>query len=234
MRRVALILGLATCATAGAIGALPTAAAADCSGPMIEVSPTTAGRGGQVTVTGEAFGDNCYDTGPPPAGEGTLGKPIEDIEIVFVQLTTEVVVARGNADAEYELTVDVEVPTGLQPGDGAVVQARTNGVVITVTPATFLVSDGPLAGAPSSDVAKFGPAVGTTATTAAAGEDSPEPDPEGARAAEAADSSTDSDDDSSNALPIAAGAVAVTALAAAAVVLVQRRRRNTSPLTPTD
>lgn len=56
---------------AGLVSAPP--ASADCSGPSMSFSPQDVDRGGEVTVTGEAWGDNCYDTGPPPNGEGALG-----------------------------------------------------------------------------------------------------------------------------------------------------------------
>ena len=74
-------------------------AVGSCLPPRVEVGRQTVGRGESVTVTGAGFGDNCYDSGPPPAGEGQLGRPLEGIEVVIAQATAEVVVARGAASS---------------------------------------------------------------------------------------------------------------------------------------
>ena len=68
-------------------------------------------------MTGSGFGDNCYDTGPPPAGEGYLGKPLTEIEVVFVQGDRQTVVARGAADDGYAFEIDVVVPAASVPGE---------------------------------------------------------------------------------------------------------------------
>jgi hypothetical protein len=145
---------------AGLISAFPAAAAADCSGPTISVSPESgAARGEQVTVTGSYFGANCYDTGPPPAGQGIFGTPLDDIEIVFVQGTTELVVARGAADNDYAFSVDVTVPADLQPGE-VLLQVRSNGLFSSALQSFVLTDAPPVGSAPASseDVATFGPA----------------------------------------------------------------------------
>lgn len=72
--------------------------------------------GDQVTVVGQSWGDNCYDTGPPPEGQGVLGVPAEDIEIVFVQGSDQTVVARGAADDDYGFAVEITVPPAAVPG----------------------------------------------------------------------------------------------------------------------
>jgi hypothetical protein len=94
---------------------LPSPAAADCSGPTIQaIHPAV--RGDVITVKGYGFGDNCYDTGPPPAGQGALGIPVGDLELLVSQGDKEVQVASGRADDDYEFSVDVVVPSDLAPG----------------------------------------------------------------------------------------------------------------------
>jgi hypothetical protein len=86
-------------------------------GPEVEVARQAVGRGETLTVTGKGFGDNCYDSGSPPWGEGALGHPLKGIEVVIAQPPGEVVAARGAADVKYRFSVDVTVPTGMEPGD---------------------------------------------------------------------------------------------------------------------
>lgn len=136
---VAVILGT------GALLVVGGPAAADCSGPTVDWAPHEVARGGTVTVTGSAFGDNCYDTGPPPPGQGFLGVPRQDLQIVVVQGEVEVVVAEGDADAEYAFEVDIVVPPELQPGpanlvvrvpEGRVDPTAIDGLTITDEPPT--------------------------------------------------------------------------------------------------
>src|SRR5215218_4330045 len=95
--RVLLPIGLGT-----ALFALDApAAGADCSSPTIEYPAGPVDRSQAITVTGSGFGDNCYDTGPPPPGQGALGRPRDGIEIVITQAGDEHLVAQGGADAEY-------------------------------------------------------------------------------------------------------------------------------------
>src|SRR5262245_38190884 len=61
------------------------ATAVRCVGPAVVVEPAEVPAGGTVTVRGTGFGDDCHDTGPPPAGEGLLGKPLQDIEVYVEQ-----------------------------------------------------------------------------------------------------------------------------------------------------
>jgi hypothetical protein len=69
LHRVLLAIGSGT-----ALFVLDGAAAgADCSSPTIEYPAGPVDRGQAITVTGSAFGDNCYDTGPPAGGPGGAG-----------------------------------------------------------------------------------------------------------------------------------------------------------------
>ncbi|MDG2028270.1 MAG: hypothetical protein P8J50_14275 [Acidimicrobiales bacterium] len=63
------------------IPAMQGPAAADCAGPTPELEAGEYLPGEPVPVSGQWFGDNCYDTGPPPEGEDVLGKPIADIDV---------------------------------------------------------------------------------------------------------------------------------------------------------
>lgn len=91
-------------------------AAASCIGPRIERAPGVVERGGSVRVTGAGWGEECYDTGPPPVGQGGLGRPRDDIEVAFVQAGRRTVVARGAADDCYGFVAEVRVPRGLVEG----------------------------------------------------------------------------------------------------------------------
>jgi hypothetical protein len=137
-----------------------TAAGADCSGPVVDHDAGPVDRGQEITVTGTGFGDNCYDTGPPPAGQGILGEPLRDVEVVIVQGDVEHIVAEGAADDAYELSVDVVVPPELEPGE-ALVRVRWGGGTTWAVDATeqaLEVSDAPATG--EATVAEFGPGAG--------------------------------------------------------------------------
>jgi len=118
-------------------------AGASCIGPTLDpVDPVA--RGGTLTVSAIGFGTNCYDTGPPPAGQGALGRPVTGIELAVVQHGNEVVVARGAANEKYEFEVDVTVPAELGPGPAQLI-ARWKGagsgrvvlpIEVTADPAT--------------------------------------------------------------------------------------------------
>lgn len=101
-------------------------AAADCPGPTVEFTPHDVVRGGEVTVTGEAMGDNCYDTGPPPKGEGDLGHPLTGIEIVITQGKSEWILATVDANDKYAFTTQVRIPADASPGE-ATLMARVPG-----------------------------------------------------------------------------------------------------------
>ncbi len=109
---------------------LPSASAS-CGGPQITVTPNSAAAGSTVTVHGQAFGDNCYDTGPPPAGQGVLGNPLTDVEIGFVQHDITTVLATVDANDEYEFTVEVTVPTDAEPGQAAFTATPPTWVTLT-------------------------------------------------------------------------------------------------------
>lgn len=121
-----------------------TPADATCSGPRLEYETGPVVRGETVTVTGAAYGDNCYDTGPPPAGEGVLGDPLEEIEVLIVQDDQRIVVARGAANDDYEFEVEVTVPLILHPGEAEMVVEAEDGIVTSDGP--ILISDDPPAG----------------------------------------------------------------------------------------
>lgn len=102
--------------TFGLIGASPVAGA--CAPPLLTV--ITDGQkvypGSVITIEGIYFGDNCYDTGPPPSGEGTIGMPLQNIDIVLTQNGREHLVATGNAGGGYDFSVDVVVPDDVEVG----------------------------------------------------------------------------------------------------------------------
>src|SRR5699024_4130539 len=95
---------------------IPPATEAACIGPTLQTEAETVDRGGSIHVTGTGWGDDCHDTGDPPAGEGVLGTPVSEIEIWIVQDEEEHLVAIGSADQHYEFTVDLPVPPSLDPG----------------------------------------------------------------------------------------------------------------------
>jgi hypothetical protein len=136
----------------------PGPASADCFGPRIEHDAGSIDRDGTVQVTGSGWGDNCYDTGPPPEGEGVLGTPVTGIKIFLVQDGVEHLVATGNADKEYEFEVDVPVPDDLEPGPIELV-ARSDLDINTFdqTPEQMVVSERPPTGASDDAPVRFGP-----------------------------------------------------------------------------
>ena len=148
-------------------------AAADCEVPTIEIEQREVVRGGQLLVTGYAWGDNCYDTGAPPDGEGVLGVPIGEINVFVLQGTDEFLVATGAADTDYSFDVTVVIPPELTPGT-AIVQARwADRIAYSEDPQIVVTTAAPLvSGEPS--VAAFEPttttttAVSTTSSTGAA------------------------------------------------------------------
>lgn len=125
-----LVLSIAALFVVGVVSAPP--ASADCSGPSMTFSPHDVVRGGEVIATGKGWGDNCYDTGPPPDGEGVLGRPVTDIEIVVVQGDKEWVVATVDADENYRFMSSVNVPQDATPGDAQMI-ARKAGTLPQVS-----------------------------------------------------------------------------------------------------
>jgi hypothetical protein len=125
MRRLLLaaLLALPVLAIAGG-------ASADCSLPTVGAAPDAGTPGSPITVTGHAWGTNCYDTGPPPPGEGPLGIPQTDIDVVFRDAAgTETVLATVDADTEYGFTLEAAVPAGAAAGPGRVAARGSTGFV---------------------------------------------------------------------------------------------------------
>lgn len=100
---------------------VPVAAVASCAAPEFVYDGGPVHPGDTVTVVGQYWGDDCYDTGNQPAGEGVLGLPRTGIVVVFVQGGTETIVARGDADTEYQFRVDVVVPETAVSGQARLV-----------------------------------------------------------------------------------------------------------------
>lgn len=130
-------------------GARP--AVASCLGPTVTAGALEVVRGGTLEVVGQAFGDNCYDTGAPPAGEGVLGHPQEDIQILLVQGATEVLVAKGDADDAFAFAVEVVVPPAFEPGGVQLIARLADGQDIPARdaafePRTITITEAPPAG----------------------------------------------------------------------------------------
>jgi len=126
----------------GMISANP--AAADCAGPTVTFAPHDVDRGGEVTVTGEYMGDSCYDTGPPPEGQGALGRPLTGVEIVAVQGDMEWVIATVDADEEYRFTAQVTVPWDASPGEAQLLARKPGRTPAVWNPEPVLrISDAP-------------------------------------------------------------------------------------------
>lgn len=157
MRRT--LIATALCSALLALLARPVAA--DCSGPYIVVDERKVDAGADLLLTGVAWGDNCYDTGPPPPGEGTLGVPVSEIDIVIQQGGERWLVATGSADADYGFTVTVELPAQLQPGR-AEIRAEWDGRTAWTQDAFVIVVDGPSSGTGDVSVASFGPSPSST------------------------------------------------------------------------
>ena len=100
---------------------------ADCMGPTISHDTGKFEAGDQLDIEGFAFGTNCYDTGPPPEGEGVLGVPVSGIEILLVQGDLIIPVGAGDADGNYEFMVSITVPSDLAPGEFSVVASIGGG-----------------------------------------------------------------------------------------------------------
>lgn len=149
-------LGFGLITVSAGLDAVP--AGADCSGPTIEYDAGPVDRGQEITVTGTAFGDNCYDTGPPPAGEGLLGRPLTDIAVVITQDGVDHVVAEGNADDDYEFQVSVVVPAELAPGEARVQASGAPGIpAFDLTDQPLVVSDADASAIGALEVVAFGP-----------------------------------------------------------------------------
>ncbi len=160
MRRQRVLLTLA--AIIIGVIVLQEPASADCEGPTLDYETGEFAPGETIEVTGQWFGNNCYDTGPPPDGEGFLGLPIEGIDIVVVQGTNEWTVATGDADADYAFAVRVMLPPDLGSGEATVTAryAADWGPWIATTEPLIITDDPPLV--EELEVATFAPAVPAT------------------------------------------------------------------------
>lgn len=149
----------------GVVSAPP--ASADCNGPSMTFSPHEVVRGGEVIATGEAWGDNCYDTGPPPDGEGVLGRPMTDIEIVVVQGEREWVVATVDANDDYRFTTPVNVPQDATPGDAQMIARKSGTLPYVSNPDPALrISNAPALTPPPRDTTSSTTALEPDAATA--------------------------------------------------------------------
>lgn len=158
-RRTGLVLAVALAVIVASGVASPAPAGADCSGPVARYVPLEVTPGGVVSVSGTGFGTNCYDTGPPPPGEGVLGKPLQNLEIVVEQQGEEWVLAQGAADVEYQFEVEVAVPAAVAPGAATIVVRQANGAFVS-NPGDLVVSapsGGVAAGRSPAEVVEFGP-----------------------------------------------------------------------------
>jgi hypothetical protein len=123
-------------------------ASANCAGPVIEVQPASGAAGDRMTVTGRFWGTNCYDTGPPPAGEGPLGPPDTGIEITFVDAAgSPTVLGTVDASAEYTIRLATAVPAGAVDGAARIEAVSSTG--FDVRPAVFTVGTGVVPATPS-------------------------------------------------------------------------------------
>lgn len=214
MRISRFLLAVALAMTAAA-GTWAPAAGADCVGPRMRFTPHDVGRGETVAVSGTNWGDNCYDTGPPPAGEGVLGRPIAGISVVLLQDGQEWELWSGGADADYAFNASVTVPPDVAPGVAMLAARRDDSPagwdLRTYNPEPELrisaappVSTTSASAAPTSPV----PTLGTSQVGASSGSKSP------------------TGNEGSSSTVVLAGAVAVVAVMVVAAALVARRRRS--------
>jgi hypothetical protein len=228
VRAPALMLFVATGLVVGAA----EIAAADCSGPSISVTPGVVEPGDTITVRGSAWGDNCYDSGPPPEGQGFLGRPARGIEIWLVTGNHRYLLAHGDADTDYQFVVEVIVPFELRPGEKRVL-ARLATSSVDEPPLGVLAGSIPLVitGSPQRGpglaIVEFGPAVRPTipkepSTTAQTSTTTTTPSPTTDGAIERAASTTSTGDSP------AGGVIIVSVLATLAIgagmVIIRRGR----------
>lgn len=133
-----LRLALVTSLLSGLMFVAAPVASADCSGPSLSVIPTSAGAGQAVTIHGQYFGTNCYDTGPPPPGQGFLGEPATGVGVYFGQGESTTPLTTVDADADYEFSVEVTVPADAVPGTA---YFATDAPDLITTVAMFTVLD---------------------------------------------------------------------------------------------
>lgn len=117
-----LILVVSVAAMSGGV----ERAGAACIGPYIAYAPSEVAPGSDIDVVGLAWGDNCYDTGPPPAGEGSLGKPA-DVDLLVAQGEMEWLVGSATANSDYRFDAVARVPLEVKPGAASLVARRSSG-----------------------------------------------------------------------------------------------------------
>lgn len=115
MKRLIALLVLVPTLTLAAVS-VPGVAHAACEGPTISYRGGDIEAGDELVIEGLGWGDNCYDTGPPPGDEGVLGNPLTRIDVFLVQNGQERLVARGDADQDYEFLLRVKIPSDLEAG----------------------------------------------------------------------------------------------------------------------
>ncbi len=117
-----LILVVSVAAMSGGV----ERAGAACIGPYIAYAPSEVAPGSDIDVVGLAWGDNCYDTGPPPAGEGPLGRPA-DVDLLVAQGEMEWLVGSATANSDYRFDAVARVPLEVKPGAASLVARRSSG-----------------------------------------------------------------------------------------------------------
>lgn len=150
--RLFLVLSAVLTATT-AVVSVP--AGADCGGPTLTFDPHDVNRGDTIQLIGSFWGDNCYDTGPPPDGEGGLGNPIADIQVVLQQGSRQWELWSGSANDSYEFAAIVTIPADTSPGEATITAlwARSDQEewISAFTPdPTLRIDDGPPSSTTSS------------------------------------------------------------------------------------
>lgn len=143
-----ILTAMLACAVAMTFVAGP--AQASCASPRISSSATNVTRGETITVKGDAWGTGCNDTNRKP-GQPALGAPKTDIVIEIVQDGKHVVLAKGNATNSYSFTVQLVVPSTLQPGTATLTAGTGTG------PVELTVSNKPPVAETRGAVVRFGP-----------------------------------------------------------------------------
>jgi hypothetical protein len=132
------------------------AAIADCLGPTVSHDGGDLSHGDQLTVSGIGFGDSCFDTGPPPPGQGSLGMPLHGIEVYLAQEDQLHLVATGNADQDYGWEVPISIPPVLDVGEVEVIVMSGGSEAFQENSDTIWVLSERVEGA-STTVVTFGP-----------------------------------------------------------------------------
>ena len=129
-RRVVRAAIAGVVAAFGAVVPVATAGAM-CEAPSIAFDPHDVARGQTIVVVGTGWGDDCHDTGDPPAGEGALGTPLDGIHVVLVQGDRKWDLWSGAAGEDYGFTASVVVPVDAAPGTAQLLARRPDTSVST-------------------------------------------------------------------------------------------------------